>query len=209
MASAATSQSGAADARNTLTRILVRVDPLQAASAAHLLLDELGSFAAVLTASEARLSRLAGAAMAREIVVHRDVMLCALRSRFTRGPVLDHWQALLEYLRVDMGHLTIEKVRVLHLDTQNRLLRDELITEGTIDEAAVHVREVIRRALELGSAFLVLAHNHPGGCAKASRADLALTRAIVDAGRLFHITIIDHIIVTGDEYVSLKATGMM
>ena len=60
-----------------------------------------------------------------------------------------------------MAHHSAERVRVLHLNTRNMLIRDELVSEGTIDEAAVHVRQVIGRALELGSAALILVHNHP------------------------------------------------
>jgi DNA repair protein RadC len=76
-------------------------------------------------------------------------------------PVLANWQALLDYLRADMAHHPVERFRVLHLNTRNMLIRDELMSEGTIDQTAVYVRDVIRRALELGSAALILVHNHP------------------------------------------------
>src|SRR5690606_11679163 len=102
-----------------------------------------------------------------------------LRADAAARPVLSNWQALLDYLRADMAHLPIERVRVLHLNSRNMLIRDELMSEGSIDEAALYVREVIRRALELGSAAIILMHNHPSGDPSPSQADIKLTRNII------------------------------
>src|SRR3546814_7741259 len=76
-------------------------------------------------------------------------------------PVLANWQARIDYLTARLAHQTIESVRVLHLNTRNILIRDEEMSRGSIDESAVYVREVIRRAIELGSAALILVHNYP------------------------------------------------
>ena len=72
---------------------------------------------------------------------------------------------------------------MLHLNTRNMLIRDEVMSEGSIDQAAVYVREVIRRALRLGSAAIILVHNHPSGDPSPSRADIDMTRAIADGGQ--------------------------
>jgi DNA repair protein RadC len=61
------------------------------------------------------------------------------------------WQALIDYLTIDMAHLTVERVRVLYLDARNRLIDDHHVGDGSIDEAAIHPREVIRRAMDLGA----------------------------------------------------------
>ena len=74
-----------------------------------------------------------------------------------KRPVLSNWQALLDYLHADMAHHVIERVRVLHLNSRNMLIRDEVMSEGSIDQAQVHVREVIRRAIDLGSAAIIAA----------------------------------------------------
>lgn len=89
------------------------------------------------------------------------------------------------------------------------LLRDELVSEGSIDQAAVHVREVIRRAIDLGSASLILVHNHPSGDPSPSRADIALTRQIVDAGRHLDIAVHDHIIIGASGHSSMRALGLL
>ena len=72
------------------------------------------------------------------------------RAEVRSAPVLGSWQALIDYLTIDMAHLTVERVRVLYLNTQNMLIHDEHVGDGSIDEAAIHPREVIRRALDLG-----------------------------------------------------------
>ncbi len=100
-----------------------------------------------------------------------------------KRPVLSNWQALLDYLHADMAHHGVERVRVLHLNTRNMLIRDELMGQGSIDQAPVYVREVIRRAIDFGSAALILVHNHPSGDPSPSRADIDVTRAIAEAGK--------------------------
>ena len=109
----------------------------------------------------------------------------------------------------DMAHHGVERVRVLHLDSKNRLIRDELMSEGTIDEAALYAREVIRRAIDLKSSAIILVHNHPSGDASPSRADIDVTRAIADAGRRLGIALHDHIIIAAGGHTSLRAQGLI
>ena len=136
-------------------------------------------------------------------------MLRLLRAPVQTQPVLSGWQALLDYLQADMAHIGVERVRVLHLNTRNMLIRDETISEGSIDQAAVHVREVIRRAIELGSASIILVHNHPSGDPSPSRQDIALTRQIIDAGSTLGVTVHDHVIIGAKGHASLRALGLI
>ena len=124
-------------------------------------------------------------------------------------PVLASWQALLDYLTIDMAHLTVERVRVLYLNTQNRLILDHHVGDGSVDEAAIHPREVVRRALELGATALILVHNHPSGNPQPSRADIEITNRIAEAGRLLGIVVHDHVIIGREGHVSLKAKGLI
>jgi DNA repair protein RadC len=132
-----------------------------------------------------------------------------LRAEVAERPVLGNWQALLDYLRADMAHHAIERVRVLHLNTRNMLIRDELMSEGSIDEAAFYVREVIRRAIDLGSAAVILVHNHPSGDPTPSRADIEVTRNMAEAGKRMGIAVHDHIIMGTSGHSSLRALGLM
>jgi DNA repair protein RadC len=124
-------------------------------------------------------------------------------------PILGSWQALLDYLRADLASLTVERVRILHLTSRNMLIRDELMAEGSIDQAVVHVREVIRRAMDFGSAAIILVHNHPSGDPTPSRADIHLTKQIIDAGRVLGIVVHDHIIIGANGHSSMRALGLL
>lgn len=131
------------------------------------------------------------------------------RAQLREAPVLGSWQALIDYLTIDMAHLTVERVRVLYLNTQNMLIHDEHVGDGSIDEAAIHPREVIRRALDLGAVALILVHNHPSGSPEPSRADIQITNRIAEAGRLLGIVVHDHVIIGRHGHVSLKAKGLI
>ena len=124
-------------------------------------------------------------------------------------PVLASWQALLDYLTIDMAHLTVERVRVLYLNTQNRLVLDHHVGDGSIDEATIHPREVMHKALDIGATALILVHNHPSGNPEPSRADIQITNRIAEAGRLLGIVVHDHVIIGRQGHVSLKAKGLI
>lgn len=179
--------------------------------AAKALIARFGSLTGVLNADPDALKQVPGVGDAGAAAI-RSVSLAArrmMRGKVMDQPVLGSWQALLDYLAIDMGALTYERVRVLYLNTRNRLLHDHLAHEGTVDEAAIHPREVIRKAMDLGASALILVHNHPSGNPEPSRADIAITRRIADAGQHLGITVHDHVIVAGDAHVSLRAKGLI
>lgn len=175
------------------------------------LLREFGGIAGVLTADGEALAKVPGMGetSAAAIKAAHAAALRLLRAEVAERPVLGSWQALLDYLRADMAHHAIERVRVLHLNTRNQLIRDELMQEGSVDQVAVYTREVLRRALQLGSAALILVHNHPSGDTSPSRADIQVTRAIIEAGRHLGITVHDHIILGTRDHVSMREKGLI
>ena len=140
---------------------------------AKALLAEFGGIGGLFTADAEALMRVSGMGetSAAAIKIVQVAALRLLRAEASAKPVLASWQALIDYLHVDMAHRTTERVRVLHLNTRNVLIRDEVMSDGSIDEAAVYVREVIRRAIDLGSAAIILVHNHPSGDPAPSRAE--------------------------------------
>jgi DNA repair protein RadC len=178
---------------------------------AKALLARFGSLAQVLNAEPRVLAEVDGmgevSAAALKIVALAARRMA--RSEIQGKPVIASWQALLDYLAIDMAHLNKERVRVLYLNSQNRLILDELAAEGTIDEAAIHPREIIHRALEIGAGALILVHNHPSGSPEPSRADIQITNRIAEAGRLLGVTVHDHVIVGREGHVSLKAKGLV
>jgi DNA repair protein RadC len=178
---------------------------------AKALLREFGGIGGLLCADAEALGRVKGVgpSAAAAIKIAHAIAIRLLKAEVTERPILGNWQALLDYLRADMAHHGIERFRVLHLNARNMLIRDEVMSEGSIDQAAVHVREVIRRAIDLGSAAIILVHNHPSGDPAPSRADIAITRTIADAGAAMGVVLHDHIIIGRNGHVSLRAQGLI
>jgi DNA repair protein RadC len=177
---------------------------------ARKLLAEFGGLGALLSADAEALARHgATEGVVAALKIAEASALRLLRTKIAERPILSDWQALRDYLHADMAHRPIERVRVLHLNTKNFLIRDELMSEGSIDQAAVHIREVIKRAIDLGSAALILVHNHPSGDPQPSRQDIALTKELIAAAKPLGIAIHDHIVVGTSGQASLRALGLM
>ena len=175
------------------------------------LLHDFGGIGPLLTADGESIARAGGVSegTAAALKIVHAAALRMLSDPIREQPILSNWQALLDYLRVDMASLTLERVRVLHLNSRNMLIRDEVMSEGSVDQAAVYTREVIRRVLDLGSAALIIVHNHPSGDPSPSRADIQLTKDIAEAGRKLGITVHDHIIIGAEKHTSLRAAGLI
>ncbi len=132
-----------------------------------------------------------------------------LETRVEGRPILSSWDALGDYLQAAMAHSSIEEVRVLFLNAKNLLLANEAMWRGSVDEASVHVREVIARAIALGATAIIIVHNHPSGDPSPSSQDIRLTRDLIEAGRHMKITVHDHVIVGSQGRSSMKAMGLI
>jgi len=175
------------------------------------LLKEFGSYGALVTAEPRAIARVGGLSEASvaALKIAEASAVRLLASRVREQPVLGSWQALIDYLHADMAHRGVERVRVLYLNSKNRLIHDELLSEGAVDEAAVHVREVVRRALECQATALILVHNHPSGDPQPSQQDIRLTRDIVEAVKHLRIAVHDHVIVGSQGHSSMRAMGLI
>lgn len=174
------------------------------------LIAEFGSYAAVIAADPRALAarRLSPTTVAALKFVQASA-LRLLRAETTRRPVLSSWQALIDYCHADMAHGLTERFRVLYLNSRNMLVLDEVFSEGTVNQAPVYVREVVKRALDIGATALILVHNHPSGDPAPSREDIALTKDIIEAGRKLSLVVHDHIIIGRGGHVSLKSLGLI
>ena len=132
-----------------------------------------------------------------------------LETRVEGRPVLSSWDALGDYLQAAMAHSPVEEVRVLFLNAKNMLLANEAMWRGSVDEASVHVREVISRAIALGATAIIIVHNHPSGDPSPSSQDIRLTRDLIEAGRHMRVTVHDHVIVGTQGRSSMKAMGLI
>ncbi len=173
------------------------------------LFDEFGSLPQVLAASPAALRRFLRPAAAARLALARDLAQRLLRAPLRERPVISSWSALLDYLRAGLAGRSRERFHVLYLDKKNRLIRDEIEGEGTVDHAPVYPREILRRALELDASALILAHNHPAGDPTPSVADIDMTRQVVEAARALRISVHDHLVVGGQDVASFRALGLL
>lgn len=178
---------------------------------ARSLVQRFGSLAGVLTADPQALAlhpnmgETSAAALRIVALAARRLARTTVREQ----PVLSNWQALLDYLHIDMAHLNVERVRVLYLNTQNMLILDHLVSEGTLDESPIYTREVIKKGMDVGAAAMILVHNHPSGSPKPSRADIQITQKIMEAARMMGMSVHDHIIIGREGHTSLKAQGLI
>lgn len=175
------------------------------------LLDRFGSFAEVINAPPERLKEVEGVgeAAVTQLKIVRAGALRLMRGTIMQRPVLGSWNAVLEYCRAAMGFEAREQFRILFLDKKNRLIADEVQQQGTVDHTPVYVREVVKRALELSASAIILAHNHPSGDPTPSRADIDMTRLIVEAARPLGVAVHDHVIVGRQGHASLKGLKLM
>ncbi|MEN8721251.1 MAG: DNA repair protein RadC [Alphaproteobacteria bacterium] len=175
------------------------------------LIDTFGSFADVISADPDRLKQFKGIGDAA-VIEFRIVQAAAQKlaqGKVMNRPVLSSWRALLDYCHTIMAHEPIEQFRILFLDKKNRLIADEQQSKGTVDHAPVYVREVMKRAVALNAAAIILVHNHPSGDPTPSRADIAMTKEIIDAGTSLGIQVHDHVIIGKGMHASFKALDLI
>lgn len=175
------------------------------------LLEKFGRLSAVLTAEPAALRQVQGmgdaSIAALKIVTHAAERLA--REEAMAGDVISSWDKLLAYCRQTMAHQKIEQFRLLFLDKRNRLIADEVQQQGTIDHTPVYTREVMKRALELGAAALILVHNHPSGDTEPSAADIAMTEELRSAAEKLGIAIHDHLVIGRAGHASFRSLGLL
>jgi DNA repair protein RadC len=132
-----------------------------------------------------------------------------LTARLAEAPVFDSPQAVKDYLQLQLASKPHEVFAVLFLDSRHRLLAFEELFRGTLGQASVYPREVVKRALALNAAAAILAHNHPSGVAEPSRADEALTQALKAALALVDVRVVDHMVVARGSVVSFAERGLL
>ena len=108
-----------------------------------------------------------------------------------------------------MGHKTVEEFMIIYLNSKLYLIDEEIQQRGTINQVAIHPREVIKSAMDKGAAAIILVHNHPSGIVKPSQADIEITKNIVQAGSVVDISVLDHLIISKDNVYSFVQNGLI
>ncbi|WP_244509841.1 DNA repair protein RadC [Rhizobium sp. AC27/96] len=191
-----------------LFRLIPRRDTKPIAKA---LLARFGTLGGVFGAPVGLLTEISGVgdAVALDLKLIASVAQRMLKSELTGKPVLSSWKALIDYCHTAMAHEAREQFRLLFLDKRNALIADEIQGLGTVDHTPVYPREVVKRALELSSTAVILVHNHPSGDPTPSRADIEMTKTIIDTAKPLGITVHDHIIIGKNGHVSFRALRLI
>ena len=177
---------------------------------AKALLERFGTLGDVFAAEPAQLREFE---IDQRTLVHfkamREVGRRLAERKVKDMPVLTNWQQLIDYCHAALAHEKTEQFRVLFLDRKNVLIADEVQQRGTIDHTPVYPREVVKRALALNAAALILVHNHPSGDPKPSRDDIEMTREIKTASEALGITIHDHLVIGRKGHASFRSLGLL
>jgi len=178
---------------------------------AQALLERFGGLAGLLGADAQQLAGVKGLGPAKraELAAVFEIARRALGQQLAQTPVFDNPTAVKQFAALAIGALGFEVFAVLFLDNQHRLLKHEEMFRGTLTQTSVYPREVVRRALELNSAAVIFAHNHPSGTAEPSRADEFLTQSLKSALQLVDVRVLDHLVVGRGEVVSFAERGLL
>ena len=145
-----------------------------------------------------------GGRAAHFFLLFKEIMSFCLKEKYSRQSIMTHRGDVEEYLRFHFGLLREEYVAAIFLDSAHHVIASETVAKGTVNQCAIYPREVAFRALKHDAAYLILAHNHPGGGKAPSEEDWSITQRLIQVGKLLDIPLLDHIIITGETTISLR-----
>lgn len=187
------------------------VSGMNAIELAESLLKQTHSLHNLFNATLSEFSAIKGMGAAKYAQLQAVMELCKryLKEPCLRETVFDSPDSVRKYLTMKLRGLGHEVFVVLYLDNQNRLIKDEVLFQGTINAASVYPREVVKAALKMNAASLILAHNHPSGIAEPSQADKLITKKLQQALNLIDVQVLDHLIVAGPSCLSFAERGLI
>ncbi|PJO77858.1 DNA repair protein RadC [Neisseria brasiliensis] len=196
-----------------LLAILLRVGTrgMSAVDLARYLLQQFGSLGKLMNADARALAAHKGMGLASftQFAVVKEIGRRILSEELQQNMTLDNPQAAGDYLRLNLGYEKVEVSLALLLNRQNQLIAVRELSRGTVAENTVYIREIVKLALEEYADSLILAHNHPGGHARPSEADIQFTKRLAQALNLVDISLLDHFVVTAQEAYSMRQAGLM
>jgi DNA repair protein RadC len=200
-----------ADAELVALLLRTGVKGLPVLALSQQLLDHFQGLAGLLRATPDDLAAVKGLGPAKraEVMAVLELARRSLAQQLAQRPLFDAPERVKDYLQLHLARRGHEVFAVLFVDAQHRLIRLEEMFRGTLTQTSVYPREVVKRALELGAAAVVLAHNHPSGAAEPSRADEFLTHTLSRALALVDVRVLDHLVVGDGETVSFAERGLL
>lgn len=176
---------------------------------AHQLIDAFGSFSGVFDAPLEELMKVKGIGDKSAFLIKLVPLLARMYSedKYADGLILNSTTKIGDYLVPKFFGLTVEVTYLLCFDGRCKLLNCVKLSEGSVNATAVNVRRIIEEAVKCGALSVAIGHNHPNGFAIPSDGDILTTRKIINALETIGVQLLDHIIVAGDDYVSLAESG--
>lgn len=177
------------------------------------LIRKFGSFAEVVNAPLEELMLVKGV-KENTAAVLRIVRECSVRSSWQSlkgmdAPVISDFDAMVDYCRSAMAYQTVEEFRIIFLNSKLYVIGEEIQQRGTVDQVAIHPREVIKSAMMHGASAMILVHNHPFGIVTPSKADMEITKRIKEAAEAVSIRLFDHLIISKSSVYSFHNQGFV
>lgn len=175
------------------------------------LIDNFGNLNRVFNAEFEALQNVDGVnnAAISAIFCVKQAFIRSAREEIKALPIINNSKKLLEYLRISIGSINKENFRVLYMNKKYRLIAEDIQNIGTVDQTPIYIREIIKRALLIGSTSIVISHNHPSGDVQPSSSDIFLTNQLSEACQSMEIELIDHIIIAFNSHFSFKENRLL
>ncbi|HCL02312.1 MAG TPA: hypothetical protein DHW61_07845 [Lachnoclostridium phytofermentans] len=150
-----------------------------------------------------------GRVKAIQLLCLTELSIRMAKATFADGIRYTDPNSVAEYYMQEMRSLKTEQSRLLMFDTKSKLLREEIISIGTVNASIMSPREIFLLAVKYEAVYIILLHNHPSGDPTPSKEDIAVTKRMKEAGELLGVTLMDHIIIGDNRYISLKEQGII
>jgi DNA repair protein RadC len=173
----------------------------------NLIMKSFGGLYGILNSGIREMAAKSGLGIKKSIKIHASLEMGRRIRSESNLTVIDSPSKAWKLLLPDIIGLKREEFRCLILNNKNMLLKNCVISVGTISEAIIHPREIFRDAIREAGSAIIVAHNHPSGVLTPSREDISATSRLVEAGKLIGIELLDHVILGENSYLSLKEAG--
>ena len=175
------------------------------------LIKEFGGLRGLLSAKKSDLRKIRGLGPAKvaQIMAAIEIAKRNLKEQIIGKNYVENDKDVIDYLSLSMRDCKEEFFKVIYLNKANAILAIDELARGTVDEASIYPREVIKRAFNIGACAVIFVHNHPSGSLEPSQRDIDVTKKLISACKIVDITPLDHIIISPNGYVNLKSKGLI
>lgn len=175
------------------------------------LLNKFGNLKGVLNASENDLLAIKGLSKHSLVLIQLAFTLTqkVLEYEIQKQPIVKSWKQLLDHCFLKLADCKYEKVYLIYLNTKNFIIKDEIISEGSLTSASADVRKLMQKCLNLGASSVLIAHNHPSGLSNPSKEDILMTKELFKVGKSLNVYLYDHLIVSKGGIYSFRENNLI